>query len=79
MNGKKAKSLRALAQRMTVGQPAKEYQPKMFPKHIPETRRLVEGCTRYAYQGLKAVYRRLSETERSSRERIDLRESAAAQ
>lgn len=49
MNGKKARALREMARKVTVGMPDKEYEEGM-------PRVLIRDCTRSFYKRLKKAY-----------------------
>lgn len=53
MNGKKAKALRQMAQKLTVGMPEKKYGAYKDNHH---TVVLIRDCTRSFYQRLKDAY-----------------------
>ena len=58
MRGKKAKKLRALAQKITVGKEDRKYTDQALNRKKPTRRtRFLYDCTRLAYRNLKKRYK----------------------
>ena len=54
MNGRKAKTLRKLAQALSVGKPLVQYEEKALNPRRPTNRtRFLYDCTRLVYKNLK--------------------------
>ena len=58
MNGKKAKLLRKLTAKTTVGMPNKAYTTITHPTGKTQVK-LIQDCSRHGYQALKKVYREI--------------------
>lgn len=68
MNGRKARAIRRLAEKQTVGMPPRRIMMKrVIVKSVQVWGQLFEvGSTRALYQQMKKVYRRLPWNERGS-------------